>query len=73
VNDLGIVLTADITYPPFAGAPSTHRPIHISPATRRAVVGLFIWMVASLLLGGIGSLLHHNVVVTQTDSGLCKR
>jgi hypothetical protein len=67
-----MISAADITYAPFAGAPSTRRPIRISPAIRRAIVGLFIWTVASLLLGGIGGLLHHDVAVMQ-DSGLCKR
>lgn len=73
VNDLGIASAADITYPPFVGTPPRHRPIQISPSIRRTVKVLLIWAAASLLLGGIGSVLHHNVVVTQTDSGLCKR
>jgi hypothetical protein len=64
---------ADITYPPFGGAPSTRRTIQISPAIRCAVVGLLIWATASSLLGGIGSLLHHHVALTKVDSALCKR
>lgn len=67
------VASAAITYPPLTGAPSTRRPIQISPAIRRAIVGLLIWATASLLLGGLGSLLHHHVAVTKVDSALCTR
>jgi hypothetical protein len=72
VNYPGIFSATDITYPPYPGAPSPRRGIQISPALRRAVVGLFIWGIACLILSG-GTFLHHNAAVTQADSGLCKR
>ena len=71
MNDFGIAPAA-ITYP-VNGAPSTRRPTQISFAIRRAVVGPLILAAASLLLGGIWSLLHHHVAVTKVDSALCKR
>jgi hypothetical protein len=71
VNEFGIA-SAAIPYP-VTGAPSTRRPIQISSAIRRAVIGRLILATASLLLGRIGSLLHHHVAVTKVDSALCKR
>jgi hypothetical protein len=60
-------------YPPFGGAAPTRRPIQISPPIRRVAQALVIWAAACLLLGGVGTLLHHNVSVTEADSALCKR
>ncbi len=60
-------------FPPVSGEAETHRPVRIPPPIARVGRLLIVLAASALLMGGIGSLLHHNVPATQTDSGLCKR